>query len=96
MLSMLVISSFIYMIVQLQDVVKQQPLSLASANILKMAMLTVFVHNVLNIFIPPKPFDSWVLDGVNWVAPTPRPLDDKTYVWSEETLAWVEINLVLP
>jgi hypothetical protein len=52
--------------------------------------------NVLNIFIPPKPFDSWVLDGVNWVAPTPRPLDDKTYAWSEETLTWVEINLVLP
>lgn len=50
----------------------------------------------LNVFIPPKPFNSWVLNGINWKAPVPRPLGDKNYVWNEETLAWVEIISVLP
>jgi hypothetical protein len=43
-------------------------------------------------FIPPQPFDSWLLneDTCLWDAPTPRPDDDKNYYWNEETLGWVE------
>jgi len=41
-------------------------------------------------FIPPKPFESWVLNETTcqWNAPTPRPNDDKKYVWNESTQAW--------
>jgi hypothetical protein len=42
-------------------------------------------------FIPPKPFNSWVLDEDTclWQAPIPKP--DGEYTWDEETLAWVEV-----
>ena len=44
-------------------------------------------------FIPPSPFNSWLLneDTCLWEAPTPMPTDDKQYQWDEETLSWVEI-----
>lgn len=43
-------------------------------------------------FIPPKPFESWILNEETclWQAPTPRPTDDKLYSWDEETTSWVE------
>ena len=42
-------------------------------------------------FISPKPFNSWILNEESciWEAPTPRPEDDKEYIWSEETTSWV-------
>jgi hypothetical protein len=45
-------------------------------------------------FIPPKPFASWTLNETTclWDAPTPRPTDNKTYLWNEEQLAWIEVN----
>lgn len=45
-------------------------------------------------FIPPKPFDSWILneDTCNWEAPTPYPQDGKRYTWSEDTVSWQEIE----
>jgi hypothetical protein len=45
-------------------------------------------------FIPPKPFDSWLLDEdtCNWNPPVPYPNDDKMYTWNEETISWVEIE----
>lgn len=44
-------------------------------------------------FIPPKPFNSWLLDEETclWNAPVPMPTDGKMYRWDEETTAWVEI-----
>lgn len=38
-------------------------------------------------FIPPQPYDSWVLneDTCNWDAPTPYPDDGKKYTWDEVT-----------
>ena len=46
----------------------------------------------LDAFIPPKSFPSWVLNDSTclWEAPTPYPTDGKDYVWSEETVSWVE------
>lgn len=43
-------------------------------------------------FIPPKPFDSWVLneDTCLWESPVPMPEDDKMYVWDESIINWVE------
>jgi len=45
-------------------------------------------------FIPPKPYDSWVLDEdtCQWEAPVPHPNDDKAYTWNENTTSWVEIK----
>jgi len=42
-------------------------------------------------FIPPKPFNSWLLDEETclWKAPTPLPQDDnKEYIWNEQELEW--------
>lgn len=45
-------------------------------------------------FIPPKPFDSWVLDEAtySWVAPIPMPEDGGKYVWDENEGDWVELE----
>jgi hypothetical protein len=41
-------------------------------------------------FIPPKPFNSWILneDTCLWEAPVARPEDDNIYLWNESTLTW--------
>ena len=46
-------------------------------------------------FIPPKPFNSWLLneDTCLWDAPTPYPTDGKMYRWVEEDLNWQEVVL---
>ena len=48
-------------------------------------------------FIPPKPYPSWVLveETCQWMPPISYPnidinSDGKFYVWSEDTLNWVE------
>jgi hypothetical protein len=45
-------------------------------------------------FIPPKPFESWVLneDTCTWDAPVARPEDGKLYNWDEETTSWVVVE----
>jgi len=45
-------------------------------------------------FIPPKPFDSWVLDEDTclWVAPVPYPTDGEDYTWDEESGSWIEVT----
>ncbi|NBX72898.1 MAG: hypothetical protein EBQ89_01225 [Alphaproteobacteria bacterium] len=46
-------------------------------------------------FIPPKVFDSWVLNesSAQWEAPIPMPDDGKPYAWDESIVNWVEIEL---
>ena len=41
-------------------------------------------------FIPPKPFNSWLLDEDTclWNAPVAYPDDGGRYVWNEETTSW--------
>jgi hypothetical protein len=43
-------------------------------------------------FIPPKPYESWVLneDTCLWDSPVSYPDDGKMYRWAEETLSWIE------
>ena len=51
-------------------------------------------------FIPPKPFNSWVLveETCQWIAPVDMPADagtgepPKRYTWDEATISWVEVN----
>ena len=48
---------------------------------------------IRDAFIPPKPFESWILneDTCQWTSPTPMPTDGM-YVWDEPTLSWKEIT----
>ena len=45
-----------------------------------------------DVFIPPKPYSSWVLNNTTWTwdAPTPMPQDGKQYLWDEATRSWNE------
>lgn len=49
---------------------------------------------VLDAFIPPTPFPSWVLNKATclWVAPIPMPADGKKYLWNEKTQSWVQFQ----
>lgn len=49
----------------------------------------------LDAFIPPKEFESWVLneDTCLWECPVPYPDDDKMYNWNEETQSWEPISV---
>lgn len=45
-------------------------------------------------FIPPQPFNSWILneETCQWEAPTPIPDQNLFYNWDEETLSWVVVE----
>jgi hypothetical protein len=45
-------------------------------------------------FIPPRPYQSWVLEEQTcvWAAPVPAPDDGKAYQWNEDSVSWVEIT----
>lgn len=47
-------------------------------------------------FIPPKPYNSWVLNETTclWDAPVAKPTDGKRYSWDEATTSWVEVEEV--
>jgi len=42
-------------------------------------------------FIPPKPYNSWVLneDTCFWESSIAMPTDGKDYNWDEDTLSWI-------
>jgi hypothetical protein len=44
----------------------------------------------LDAFIPPKPFESWIIDEetCQWNAPVDYPQDGFTYSWNELELDW--------
>ena len=46
-------------------------------------------------FIPPKPFNKWVLneDTCRWESPVPYPDDEKQYVWNDNKGVWEELIL---
>jgi len=62
--------------------------------------LGYFYDEERDAFIPPKPFESWVLneDTCLWEAPVPMPEDAGTgeppimYRWDEEITNWVAIE----
>ena len=43
-----------------------------------------------DVFIAPKPYESWVLNTTKWIweAPVALPSNDKQYDWNEETTSW--------
>jgi hypothetical protein len=58
-----------------------------------------FIYDeVRDAFIPPKPFNSWILneDTCLWESPIPYPFIDlenpKYYIWNEDMLDWEEVQ----
>lgn len=49
----------------------------------------------LDAFMTKKPFQSWILneDLAIWESPIQKPDDGKKYIWNEDTLSWVEVNV---
>ena len=47
-----------------------------------------------NAFIPPKPFNSWVLveETCQWKAPVDMPTDGQMYQWDENTTSWTVVT----
>jgi hypothetical protein len=45
-----------------------------------------------DIFVSPKPWDSWTFDyeTKSWFAPVPKPDDGKDYYWNEGSQEWIE------
>lgn len=58
------------------------------------AGLGYFYDEQKDAFIPPKPFDSWILNDESclWEAPVSIPTDGIQYAWNEDTLSWIQIN----
>jgi hypothetical protein len=52
-----------------------------------------YFDEALDAFIPPKPFDSWILDEetCRWQAPIDYPTDGFLYSWDEENQNWVAV-----
>jgi len=46
-------------------------------------------------FIPPKPFNSWILNENSclWEAPVAYPTDGERYTWNEETTSWDVVEI---
>jgi hypothetical protein len=44
----------------------------------------------IDAFIPPKPFNSWILNEntCQWNSPVAVPTDENIYTWNESTLTW--------
>jgi hypothetical protein len=48
--------------------------------------------SVADVFIAPKPFPSWILDGnFDWQPPKPMP-DGAFWQWDEEAQEWVNVE----
>ena len=58
----------------------------------QMAVVSGTYDKTNDVFVQPKPFASWILDGsYDWQAPTVYPDDGKVYNWDEDTTNWVEV-----
>lgn len=46
--------------------------------------------SVRDAFIPPKPYESWLLNETTclWDAPVPYPTGEQIYTWNEQTQQW--------
>jgi hypothetical protein len=54
-----------------------------------------FTYDEVNdVFIAPKPFDNWILNG-NWLwePPIAMPVDEYFYKWDQEATAWIQGDL---
>jgi len=45
---------------------------------------------VNNIFTPPQPYPSWILENNVWIAPIPAP-NNGPCIWNESLKSWVTV-----
>lgn len=61
------------------------------------AGLGYFYNEELDIFLPPKPYPSWIIDTekMEWVAPVSRPVDieNTVLIWNETQQNWYREDL---
>jgi len=52
-----------------------------------------YYDDAMDVFIPPKPYLSWIwsVELSCWISPVEPPDDGKKYYWDEETISWKEI-----
>lgn len=52
-------------------------------------------HEDIDAFVPPKSYNSWVLNPEkgDWEAPVAMPTDGKMYSWDEDSGSWVETTV---
>jgi hypothetical protein len=57
------------------------------------ALIGSFYDAQRDAFIPPKQFQSWVLneETCNWNPPVSYPQDGKRYKWNESSVNWEEV-----
>jgi len=48
-----------------------------------------------NIFFPPTPYASWILNSntYEWEPPVPYPDDGQMYIWDEQSQSWTLLNI---
>ena len=47
-----------------------------------------------DLFIAPKPYDSWTLDdNYDWQAPVVKPDNENMYTWNEENQEWEIVDV---
>lgn len=53
-----------------------------------------FYDQEKDAFIPPKEFDSWILNEKTclWEAPIPMPIGEEQYTWDEAAQQWISIT----
>ena len=49
--------------------------------------------SVNNVFLHPKPFNSWLLNETTWEWEAPSPQPDGAYVWNETMQTWDAVNI---
>ena len=55
-----------------------------------------YIYNdIYDVFYPPSPYPSWVLNHSTWTGESPvsMPIDEKLYSWDEPTLSWIEATV---
>ena len=52
----------------------------------------------IDAFVPPKPYESWVLNTESgiWIPPIPRPENGDYLIWDEDIQNWKEGVNILP
>jgi hypothetical protein len=47
-----------------------------------------------DLFMPPKPYNSWVMATADatWIAPSAMPTDGGVYNWDEDNETWIDIS----
>lgn len=54
-----------------------------------------FIYDEMrDAFIPPKPYQSWLLDEVTcrWISPVPKPETGGPYEWDEIAQQWITVT----